>query len=1030
MNLAEASLRNRTTTLVLTVVFLLGGILSFTQLARLEDPEFTIKEALVVTPYPGASAAEVEDEISDKIEQAVQQLGQLKEVESKSDRGLSTVTVRIKDQYDKVALPQVWDELRRKVGDVQGKLPPGAGPSTVFDDYGDVWGVFLAIYGDEYSYAELKEVAKMLRKELLLVKDVAKIDFWGARNESIYVQPDRDRMSQLGIHPQIIIDKIQNQNIVSDSGRVRVGPEFIAFEPTGTIRSVTGFENLLISEGGESGQIYLRDIATVQRGYVDPPTQILRYDGHQAVGFGISTTPGGNVVIMGEAIDERLRELEPRIPMGIELGILSLQSEAVTTAIDGFLISLVEAVAIVVVVLLFFMGLKAGLIIGFVLALTISATFIFMGPWDVALERISLGALIIALGMLVDNAIVVVDGMLVRIAQRKDAVESAKAIVAQQAKPLLGATAVAIMAFGAIGLSDDSTGEFCRSLFKVVFISLGLSWVTAVTITPLLCVMFLKPPKETPGIADRDPYGGALYTGYRGVLRTCIRFRYATVLVVIGLFGLSVFGFQYIDKSFFPSSTRPQFLMDFWLPQGTHIDDTEATAAEAEKYIASLEGVTHVSTMIGAGGMRFLLTYAPEKTNSAYAQFLVDVDDYTKIDALVPEVETNLAETFPSAEVFGRKFSLGPGSGGKIQIRFSGPDPDELRRLATEAMDILSADGGAKAIRTDWRNRVKLVRPLVSDDNANIAGVTTPDIAQALKYGFEGAAIGVFRERDELLPIYFRAPEAERDDVYNVQNLQLWSAAAQRFIPIRQVIAEFETTFEDEIVMRLNRKSTITVHADPISGAASNVLTRIRSQVEGLEMGPDYDVEWWGEHRDSTRAQAGIAASLPGFVLGMVLIVIALFNALRQPLAIWLMVPLALIGVTGGLLVTNQPFGFMALLGFMSLMGMLVKNAIVLVDEIELQRREGLSPYDAIMTSGVSRLRPVAMAALTTALGMIPLVVDAFFVAMAVTVIAGLVVATVLTMVVLPVVYAMLFRVPNPGSEGEAATPVPEPATS
>jgi len=332
--------------------------------------------------------------------------------------------------------------------------------------------------------------------------------------------------------------------------------------------------------------------------------------------------------------------------------------------------------------------------------------------------------------------------------------------------------------------------------------------------------------------------------------------------------------------------------------------------------------------------------------------------------------------------------------------------------------------------RTDWRNRVKLVRPLVSDDNANIAGVTTPDIAQALKYGFEGAAIGVFRERDELLPIYFRAPEAERDDVYNVQNLQLWSAAAQRFIPIRQVIAEFETTFEDEIVMRLNRKSTITVHADPISGAASNVLTRIRSQVEGLEMGPDYDVEWWGEHRDSTRAQAGIAASLPGFVLGMVLIVIALFNALRQPLAIWLMVPLALIGVTGGLLVTNQPFGFMALLGFMSLMGMLVKNAIVLVDEIELQRREGLSPYDAIMTSGVSRLRPVAMAALTTALGMIPLVVDAFFVAMAVTVIAGLVVATVLTMVVLPVVYAMLFRVPNPGSEGAAATPVPEPATS
>ncbi|NIR32386.1 MAG: efflux RND transporter permease subunit [Gammaproteobacteria bacterium] len=1018
MNIAELAIRNRTTTLVLTAVLFVGGIVSFQGLSRLEDPEFTIKEALVFTPYPGATAAEVEEEVSDTIEQAVQQLGQLKEVESKSDRGLSTVTVRIKDQYDKSGLPQVWDELRRKVNDVQNQLPPGAGPSIVNDDYGDVWGVFFALYGDEYTYAELKEVAKLLRRELLLVQDVAKVEFWGERTEAVYVEPDRDRMSQLGIHPAVLIDELRQKNLVADAGRVQVGPEFIALSPTGTFQSVADFEDMLISgasSGGE-GQIYLRDIATVRRGYVEPPTQALRYDGHRAIGMGISTVSGGNVVTMGEAIEKRMRELLPRIPLGIQFGIISLQSEAVTQAIDGFLISLLEAVAIVIVVLLVFMGLKSGLIIGFVLALTILGTFIFMGPWDVALERISLGALIIALGMLVDNAIVVVDGMLVRIQKGQDSVEAAKEVVEQTALPLLGATAVAIMAFGAIGLSDDSTGEFCRSLFKVVLISLSLSWVTAVTVTPLLGVMFLKPPKQPAqggtSEAGADPYGGFLYRAYRGLLLTCLRFRWLTVLVVLGIFGASLWGFQLVDKSFFPDSTRPQFMVDFWLPQGTHIDDTVQTVDPIEAYLRELEGATHVTSLVGAGGMRFLVTYAPEKQNSAYVQFLVDVDDYRKIDDLVAEVEDHLIASYPGVEVYGKKFLLGPGSGGKIQIRFSGPNRAVLRKLANETQAILHADGGAKAIRTDWREQVKVVRPVVAEAEANNAGVSTPDVALAVKTGFEGERVGVYREGDELLPIVYRAPERERADVANLHNLQIWSPAAQQFIPLRQVVSDFETAFENEIIQRLNRKSTITVHADPVSGPASTLLGRIRPKVEALEMGPDYELEWWGEYRDSRRAQAGIAASIPFFFLAMVLIVIALFNSLRKPAVIWLTVPLALIGVTGGLLATDQPFGFMALLGFMSLSGMLVKNAIVLIDEMTMQENLGSSTFKAVVDSGVSRLRPVAMAALTTALGMIPLLLDAFFVSMAVTIIAGLVVATVLTMIVVPVFYVIFYRAP------------------
>ncbi|MDH3690393.1 MAG: efflux RND transporter permease subunit [Gammaproteobacteria bacterium] len=1015
MNLAEFSIRNRTTVLVLTTCLLVGGMLAFGQLSWLEDPEFTIKEALVITPYPGAAAAEVEEEVSDKIEKAVQQLGQLKEVESKSDRGLSTVTVRIKDQYDKNSLPQVWDELRRKVNDVQAQLPPGAGPSIVNDDFGDVYGIFVAIYGPEYSYAELKEYAKLLRRELLLVQDVAKIDFWGDQSEAVYVEPDRDRMSQLGILPQQIIDSLQDKNVVSDSGRVRVGQEYIAIDPTGTFDSVEEIEDLLIIGHSSNQQIYLRDVATVRRDYVEPPKNVLRYDGNVSIGLGISTVKGGNVVTMGEAVEKRAKELLPRTPLGIEFGVISLQSTAVTLAIEGFLISLLEAVVIVVVVLLVFMGVRSGLLIGFILALTISGTFIFMGPWNVALERISLGALIIALGMLVDNAIVVVDGILVRIQRGMKPEDAASEVVAQTALPLLGATAVAIMAFGAIGLSDDSTGEFCRSLFQVVMISLGLSWVTAMTVTPVLCVMFLKPAQSTNTQSDEqsDPYGGSFYRLYRGLLKACIRGRWLTVMVVVAIFAASLWGFRYVDQSFFPNSTRPQFTVDFWLPQGTYIDDTVQAAESIEKYLLGLDAVTHVTTLGGAGGMRFLLTYQPEKLNSAYLQFLVDVDDYRNIDALMPKIEDELHEQFPDALVYAKRFLLGPGSA-KIQARVSGPDLNVLRNVAAQIEDILYEDGGAKAIRTDWRQRTKLVHPVMAEEEANRAGIGRPDVAQTIKASFEGLRVGVYRERDELLPILMRSPDAEREDVASIQNIQIWSPAARQSIPLRQVVSGFETAYEDDIIQRLNRKRTITIYAEPKTEQATTVFNRIRSKVEAIELGPDYELEWWGEYRDSKRAQAGIAASLPIFLLTMVLIVIGLFNALRQPLVIWLTVPLALIGVTLGLLLTKQPFGFMSLLGFMSLSGMLIKNAIVLIDEMENLKRQGEDPYDAVVNSGVSRLRPVSMAALTTALGMIPLLFDAFFIAMAVTIIFGLMIATVLTMVVVPVFYSIFFRIPAP----------------
>ena len=1011
MKITEFSLENRVVTLALTVALLLGGIMSFSGMSRLEDPEFTIKDALVITPYAGASATEVEEEVTEKIELAVQQLSQLDEIESKSERGLSTITVSIKNNYDKETLPQVWDELRRKINDAQGNLPPGAGPSMVVDDFGDVFGVFIVIYGDEYSYAELKQVVDLLRRELLLVDDVAKINTFGERREAVYVELNRDLMSQLGISTDFIVRELRQRNVVVNSGRAKVGSEFVTLSPSGYLRDVHEFKELLI-RGNNDAQIYLGDVADIRRGYVEPQDHLIRFDGKSAIGLGISTVSGGNVVTMGESLVKRLKELEPRIPLGIDLGVVSLQSEAVEFAIEGFVVSLLQAVAIVIVVLLFFMGLRSGLLIGFVLVLTIMGSFIFLLPMGVALERISLGALIISLGMLVDNAIVVIDGMLAKLEKGIEPVQAANEVVAQSAMPLLGATLIAILAFAAIGTSQDASGEICRSLFQVVMVSLLLSWLTAITITPLLGVMFLSVPAN----GDTEPQSSKFYSSYKKLLRACIRGRWLTVASVAGLLIFSLFGFNFIDRAFFPPSTRPQFMVDLWLPQGTHISETTRKVEQIEDYVLGREGVTHTTSLIGKGGLRFLLPYSPEKLNSAYAQLLVDVEPSAATDVMnkvMPDIDRYLREAHPDLLGYASEFQMGPGSTGKIQARFKGPDPNVLRSLASQAAVIMHNDPDAKGIRTDWRQRVKLLRPILSEEQANLAGIQRQDVARVLLQGFQGETVGIFRESDLLLPIILRAPENQQSDIASIDHLQIWSWPAQKMIPLRQVISGVENLTEDEIIFRRDRNRTITLFADPTNDSSSALFDRLRPQIEALELPNGYELEWGGEYEDSKSAQESLTAPLPIFIAIMILISVALFNSLRQPLIIWMCVPLALIGVTWGLLATGQPFGFMALLGFLSLMGMLIKNAIVLVDEINLQQSHGKEPLAAIIDSGSSRLRPVAMAAGTTALGMIPLIFDAFFVSMAITIIAGLTFATLLTMVVLPVFYAIIFQVPT-----------------
>ncbi|MBC2711642.1 MAG: efflux RND transporter permease subunit [Desulfosarcina sp.] len=1046
MNIAEFSIRKSVITWTMTVVLLILGYQAYQSLPRLEDPEFVIKDAVVITPYPGASPEEVEQDVTERIEKAIQELGQLKRVESYSSRGLSTVKVKVQDHYDKYTIAQVWDEMRRKIYDVQQELPPGAGPTIINDDFGDVFGVYYALYGEGYSYAELKKVAELLKRELVTVVDVKKVVFFGEQSEAVYVEMSREKMAALGITRVEIFDALSAKNLPADAGKIKIGSEYIPIFPTGIFQSEKDFGELFIaSKGGKL--IYLKDVANIRRDYVDPPPRILRFNGQPAIGIAISTVLGGNAVTMGEAVKQRLEMLTPQIPVGMDLGVIYMQSDMVTKAVDGFVVNLAEAVAIVIVVLLIFMGLRSGLIIGFILVLTIAATFVVMDYYAITLERISLGALIIALGMLVDNAIVIVDGMKVRMEQGMDGMKAAKEVVGQNSIPLLGATAVAVLAFASIGGMDNQTGEYCRSLYYVILISLSLSWLTAVTTTPLMTKLFVlgKKSKQTSGGEAADPYAGKFYQIYRKILTLAIRFRWITIAAVVGMFALAMVGFGLLDNMFFPPSTSPQFQVECHFREGTHIRETEAGVAKMEAYLMNIEGVTSVASAVGAGHSRFILTYSvPVDAGQQYCSMMVEVEDYEVIDRIYHQVQDDLEQMLPDVVINVKKFTLGPGEGGKIQFRINGPDLKVLRELGEEAMAIMAADPDAKAVRSEWGARVKVVQPVIAEDRARHQGIDRRLVATALQSNFSGTTTGLYREGIELIPIIARAPDDERITMENMRDVQVYSPMADKKIPLQQVVDGFSTEAENARISRWHRRSMIKLHCDARKGLSDDLLSRIKPKLEQALMAdtetylgntvepdkytadtipvkyddmipvkghPGYFMAWGGEAEDSADAQQKLADNIPIYFGMMILVVIFLFNAFKQPLIIWLTVPLSLIGVVLGLLLLRQPFGFMALLGLMSLSGMLIKNAIVLIDQIDLEVREGKAPFHAVVDSGVSRMRPVMLAALTTMMGMIPLFTDAFFIAMAVTIVFGLGFASVLTLVFVPTLYATFFKI-------------------
>jgi multidrug efflux pump subunit AcrB len=1004
MRITDFSLKNRVTIFFLLFIITAGGISAYFNLGKLEDPEFTIKTALIMTPYPGASPHEVEQEVTRKIEEAVQAADKVEYIRSESRAGYSMVYVDLYENVRSDTIQQLWDIVRRKVEAVQSKLPEGALPSQVMDDYGDVFGIFLALTGDGLEQRELKKYAKYIKRELLLVNDVEKINLFGVQDETVNIEIDTEKAANLGIHPSMITRAVKDQNTVVVSGEVKTDSRRIRISQTGKFRSVEEIENLIIQAGPEN-QIRIKDIARVTREYNDPPSALMRFNGKEAVGIAISATSDANVVIMGDAVKKRMNELLQELPLGMEISGIYYQSEFVKEAIKKFMTNLLESVAIVVFVLLVSMGLRPGFIIASNLILSILATFIVMLVLGINLQQISLAALILVMGMIVDNAIVVAEGSQTLIQSGKEKMEAVVLPASQTAVPLLGATIIAGLAFMPIYFAPNNTGEYVGSLSIVVSVSLLISWVLAMSQTPVFSFYLLKPSKNS---GNRQPYSSFFYRIYKKLLHLALTNRTITIILMIAVLFAGVSGFKNVKKNFFAESEKDQFFVDYKKPEGTRIESVSADMEKFEKYLETRNDIENFATCIGEGAPRFAAALTPEAPNPAFAQIVINVKNYRQINKMIPDFEKWFKNNLPDGSPHIWKYISGPRADYKVEARITGNDPKILRDLSEKIQIIMNKNQNAKSVTNDWKERVLSYELDYSQTKAKKAGIERSSLSFSALAATDGIPVSNFKEGDELIPVKFKYSDTDPD---NFDGLPVWGSSAVP-VPLAQVVNKTNIDFQDPVIRRYNRKRVIRAQCDPVHGVtADTLLSEIRPEVEKINLPAGYKIEWEGEHELSDRGNKGVQKNLPVCLLFMLIILVYLFNSVKQPLMIILTIPFALIGIAGGLLVMNQPFGFLPILGAYSLIGMLIKNAVVLIDEINFNIKSGIEKFKAIETSSINRARPVILASLTTIFGMTPLLGDAMFVSMAVTIMFGLLAATFLTLFLIPVLYSIFYNI-------------------
>lgn len=1007
MKLVKYFLSKKPVTILLLVLVLAGGLLAYVKMGKLEDAPFTIKQALVLTPYPGASPSEVQSQVTDVLEESIQALGELYYLKTENRAGLSKITVYVKKEIRADEMQQLWDKLRRKVSDVQSKLPEGAGSSVVNDDFGDVLGVFYGLTGSGHSYRELEDEAKLIKNEILKVKDVAKVEIYGTQTPTIDISVSPSVMARSGITMADIARAFEAQNKVVDAGGIDVGSNRLRIESTGNFYSLDDIRNLtIVSRTGE--HFRLADITRIEESYQTPASNLMRINGQPAVGIAISTVPSGNVVDMAAAVKESLQQMSGSMPEGFELVTLYDQGYESAVANQGFILNLIISVLTVVAILLFFIGFKNGLLIGSGLVFSIFATLIVMLCTDIALQRMSLAAIIIAMGMLVDNAIVVSDSALVNMQRGMRKRVAIMRACSSTALPLLAATVIAILTFLPIYFSPHITGELLSSLVIVIGVSLMFSWVFALTQTPFFIQEFVRRPR--PEELKSALFDGKYYNMFRRSLHWVIKHRYATIACMVLLLVLSAWSFKFIPKVFMPALDKQYFTVDVWLPEGSNIDETGKLAEEMAAYIRTHGEAEMVSTFIGRTPPRYYLSNVAFGPQSNYTQLLVKCHTSEESRRLNAALQDSIRLKFPGPLIKVNKFELSPLTEAVIEARFLGPDPAVLDSLVGQAIEIMRRNPKVADARNEWGNMALMLRPVYDPVKAGELGITKAQMMQSVKSISDGVPVGIYRDNEKKVPVLLKSEGYDITDAASLGNFSVWNG--ERSAPLSQVTERIETTWEFPQMRTYNRQLSMAAMCGVKPGhTMAEVHGEIRSEIEAMPLPPGYTFFWDSQYKDQGEAMEAIAKYFPLAFLMLIVILVALFGNFRQPIIILCILPLSLIGVAVGMLLTGFDFGFFPIAGWLGLLGMIIKNVIVLIDEINIQRREGVPAYTAVIESTVSRTRPVLMAATTTILGTVPLLFDIAFGGMAATIIFGLTFATLLTLFVTPALYILFYRI-------------------
>jgi multidrug efflux pump len=1028
-NLSRWALEHPALTRYLMVVLMVLGTVSYFQLGQDEDPPFTFRAMIIRVFWPGATAQQVAEQVTDKIERTLQEVPYADIIRSYSKPGETLVVLQIKDSSRAAEVPNVWYTVRKKVADMRGTLPPGVVGPFFNDEYGDVYGVIYALEADRgYSYAEVKTFADDVRQQLLRVPDVAKVELFGVQDEKLYVEISQKRLAQLGLDLNQVLQQLAQQNAIESAGAVNTPLEVVQVRVGGQFEAVEQLRAMPI-RGGSGNQLRLGDLAEVKRGYVDPPQVKVRHDGREVIALGVSMAKGGDIIRLGDALKAATGRIDDNLPAGIRLVQVQDQPKAVATSVNEFVKVLIEAVVIVLAVSFISLGLhkrpgpglpfwrrwyvdmRPGLVVGITIPLVLAVTFLAMNYWGIGLHKISLGSLIIALGLLVDDAIIAVEMMVRKMEEGYDKVRAATFAYEVTAMPMLTGTLITAVGFLPIGMARSTVGEYTFAIFAVTVVALVLSWFVSVYFVPYLGTLLLK-SKRVSEQEHQEHFDTPFYRRFRVLVNWCVQHRWITIGATLLTFALGIAGMGKVQQQFFPDSSRPEILVDLWAPEGTSFAATEEVAKRFEQRLRDTPGVTAVTTWVGAGVPRFYLPLDQIFPQTNVSQLIIQPKDLATREQLRVRLPALLAQEFPEVRARVKLLPNGPPVPYPVQFRVVGTDPIELRERADEVKAVMRTSPNTRGVNDNWNESVKVLRLEVDQAKARTLGVTSQSIAQASRTILTGTSVGQFREGDKLIDIVLRQPLDERNAITDIANAYLPTASGKS-IPLTQ-IAKPVFTWEPGVMWREGRSYAITAQSDVVEGVqGATVTNELLPKLKELEAKwpAGYRIQVAGAVEESGKGSSSIAAGVPVMLFLTFTLLMLQLQSFSRAMLVFLTGPLGIAGVAAALLLLNRPFGFVALLGVIALMGMIQRNSVILIDQIEQDRARGVPAWDAIVEAAVRRLRPIVLTAAAAVLAMIPLSRSVFWGPMAVAIMGGLIVATVLTLLALPAMYAAWFRV-------------------